>query len=89
MEYAKKNDVKDLLKIFGKFDKVIILKVSDYRPFNNNFWILCCNKLDKKNYKKNIYVTSFYDILNEITFYKNNYRYLMKKISNTEDFNYY
>jgi hypothetical protein len=85
----KKNDVKDLLKIFGKFEKIIILKVSDYKPFNNNFWILCYNKLESKDYKKNIYDTSFYDVLNQISEYKNNYRYLMKKISNSDDFNYY
>ena len=85
----KKNDVKDLLKLFGKFEKIIILKVSDYRPFNNNFWILCYSKLESKDYKKNIYDTSFYDVLHQISIYKNNYKYFMKKISSNNDFNYY
>lgn len=85
----KENDIKEMLKIFGKFEKVIFLKVNNYGSFNNNFWILCYNKLDKKDYLKNIYDVSFYNVLNEIRKYKNIYRSIIKKIKKIDDFIYY
>ena len=46
-------------------------------------------KLDKKDYKTNIYDASFFDALTEIRKYKNNYRKIIKLMKNIDNFNYY
>ena len=85
----KKTDTKDLLEIFGKFEKIIFLKINNYQAYNNYFCILCVHKIDKKNYKTKIFDNSLYDVLTKIRSFKNNYRLLAKKIKKIDDFNYY
>ena len=87
--YIGKHEKKDLFEIFKKFEKIIILKPTNYYYLFNNFWILCYNKLDKKDYYKKYSERSFYEAMNKMKLYRENYKEVIRKFFNESEEEFY
>lgn len=87
--YIGKHEKKELFEIFKKFEKIIILKPTNYYYLFNTFWILCYKKLDKKDYYKKYSERSFYEAMNKIKLYRENYKEIIRKFFNESEEEFY